>query len=452
MRSKWRPILFLLLAFLFASSVVGCQASPTIAFSPPSFSFNAQQGETNLLTDTLHISNSGGGTLDWSVSDDAHWLTLSPTSGSLTGEVDEVTVSMELHINGMNIGNYTATITIFAPEVSNAPQTMPVRLTITENPQYIYENGAIESGGDGKPIELINNPNATNPTYAELVAFIKADTTDTKGYVDYAPEDFRPFGEAYVCSDFAEDVHNNAEAAGIRVAWVGICLEGKDKGHALNAFETTDRGLVYIDCTGEDPLSRITRHIVKTEEGFSFKKSKPTSWDKVAYVEIGKEYGVIDIAKAGSLSYNFYEEYKQKCENFDHLLSQYNDEIIQFNQEISEYGKLLNDYNDEVTEYNSAYSDYKRLMAFSQDAPRRAAEAIEIGFFIQYLRTFKGERKYLEEQGSALKEWLEELEDWEARLKEKGEVINELGEELGDYWFEPLGIVEDIHIHWGGRG
>jgi len=176
-RNRWYSILLIGLVLLLASSVVGCQAPPTIAFSPSSFSFNAQQGETNLLTDTLHISNSGGGTVDWSVSGDAHWLALSPISGSLTGE-DEVTVSVELDIKRMNVGNYAATIIISAPEVSNVPQTVPVRLTITENPRYIYENGAIMVGGDGEPIELINNPNATNPTYAELVAFIKEDSTD----------------------------------------------------------------------------------------------------------------------------------------------------------------------------------------------------------------------------------------------------------------------------------
>jgi len=109
---------------------------------------------------------------------------------------------------------------------------------------HIYKNGAIECGADGEPIELINNPDATDPTYAGLVVFIKEDSTDKHLY-----------SYDYVCSDFAEAVHNNAEAAGIRAAWVAIDLEGEVEGHACNAFETTDRGLVYIDCTGEGPLN-----------------------------------------------------------------------------------------------------------------------------------------------------------------------------------------------------
>lgn len=241
-----------------------------------------------------------------------------------------------------------------------------------QNPRYVYENGAVEVGGDGEPIELINNPNATNPTYAKLVAFIKEDSTDEHPYRD---ESFFPVSLLYVCSDFAQDVHNNAEVAGIRAAWVGIDFEGDDEGHALNAFETTDRGLVYIDCTGGGSLSPSLEY-------------NATSWDTVAYVEIGKEYGLIDIGKAKSPSYSFYEQYKQKLQEYQKLLSDYNDEIMQYNQEIRE-------------------------------------------------------KVYYE--GSAE---LAEMEAWEARLEEKSQEIDELGEELGDYWFEALGIVEDAQIHW----
>ena len=42
----------------------------------------------------------------------------------------------------------------------------------------------------------------------------------------------------------------------------------------------------------------------------------------------------------------------------------------------------------------------------------------------------------------------QEIEAWEVRLEEKKRVIVKLVEELGEFWFEPLGIVEDIYIHW----
>ena len=65
--------------------------------------------------------------------------------------------------------------------------------------------------------------------------FLQADKTDE-----------RPYTSTYVCSDFAKALHDNAEATGIKTGWVGAI--GAD--HAFNIFETTDKGTVYIDCTG----------------------------------------------------------------------------------------------------------------------------------------------------------------------------------------------------------
>lgn len=92
-------------------------------------------------------------------------------------------------------------------------------------------------GGDSKLISPVNYNNAANPTYAKVVAFIIADKTDQNLYTS-----------KYVYSDFAEDVHNNAERAGIKAAWVTIAFTN-GAGHACNAFQTSDKGLVFIDCT-----------------------------------------------------------------------------------------------------------------------------------------------------------------------------------------------------------
>jgi hypothetical protein len=70
------------------------------------------------------------------------------------------------------------------------------------------------------------------------MTFVKADKTDEKAYTS-----------SYVCSGFAQDLHNNAEKAGIKCAWVG-CSFTQGLGHAFNEFDTTDKGIVYIDCTG----------------------------------------------------------------------------------------------------------------------------------------------------------------------------------------------------------
>jgi hypothetical protein len=94
--------------------------------------------------------------------------------------------------------------------------------------------GSYMVGADGKPIILDNNSSASDPSYAQLLTFLKADRTES---YPYEPS-------VYTCGDFAETLHNNAEKAGIRTGYV-LCTN-----HAMNVFQTTDMGLVYIDDTG----------------------------------------------------------------------------------------------------------------------------------------------------------------------------------------------------------
>jgi gas vesicle protein len=88
-------------------------------------------------------------------------------------------------------------------------------------------------------LTLTNNSTAENPSWEQLLDFLRKDKTDKNLYVD----------DVYMCGSFAEDLHNNAEAKGIRAAFVAVHF---DTGlpHAVNAFKTTDKDLVYIDVTG----------------------------------------------------------------------------------------------------------------------------------------------------------------------------------------------------------
>jgi len=92
-------------------------------------------------------------------------------------------------------------------------------------------------------VKLMNNPAGQNPTWAQLKSFILADKTDSNPYIE----------PTYTCVDYARDLHNNAEAAGIRAAFVTVAFLGQSQGHAIDAFVTTDQGLIYIDCTGSAP-------------------------------------------------------------------------------------------------------------------------------------------------------------------------------------------------------
>lgn len=112
--------------------------------------------------------------------------------------------------------------------------------------------GIVEVGGDGHRITLINNESARNVTRSDVIEFLKCDKTDENDYI----------GGVYVCSDYAEDVHNNAETAGIKCGWVSI--DGID--HACNVFYTTDNGLIFVDCTEFDTIARCERGYSYTSE------------------------------------------------------------------------------------------------------------------------------------------------------------------------------------------
>ncbi len=108
-----------------ALTVTSGGASPTIGVNPISLSFSGTAGGVNPTAKTLSIANTGGGTLSWSVSDNAAWLSLSPTSGTNSG-----LTTAAVNLAGLTAGTYTATVSVAAAGATNTPQLIPVTLTI----------------------------------------------------------------------------------------------------------------------------------------------------------------------------------------------------------------------------------------------------------------------------------------------------------------------------------
>jgi hypothetical protein len=84
---------------------------------------------------TFHVWNDGGlgSTLNYTLTKDSSpWFSISPTSGTSTGEQDPVTVSF--NTAGLGVGNYNGTITIADPAAGNSPQTITVNLNIWYDP------------------------------------------------------------------------------------------------------------------------------------------------------------------------------------------------------------------------------------------------------------------------------------------------------------------------------
>lgn len=196
--------------------------------------------------------------------------------GALTAEAEEFRSTVDLivqrtELKAMNLAEALKE----SGEETTAKESKPVTGTSTTEGEkkaetiditYVYVRGGVLVGADGSPIKLQNNTNAVDPSWNQLKDFLLKDETDSIRY------EFNSF----VCADFAEMLHNNAEKAGIRAAYVSVQLGPCSYyryggGHALCAFQTTDRGLVFIDCTGT-----IGRYGL--------------NGDKIVEVKEGKEY------------------------------------------------------------------------------------------------------------------------------------------------------------------
>jgi len=88
-------------------------------------------------------------------------------------------------------------------------------------------------------VTILNNPDAKDVSYNELLKFLMEDQTDKLEYVE----------GVFSCPDFAEILQHNAEKKGINCGWVYVnVMEVTD--HSLNAFMTTDKGLIFVDVSG----------------------------------------------------------------------------------------------------------------------------------------------------------------------------------------------------------
>lgn len=107
---------------------------PYIDVTPTSFTSDTWIG-SNASNDSFTIRNSGPGTLSYSLSDDADWLSLSPISGDSSGELDTITIQYD--VAGFLAGTYNAVITVTAPGAQNTPVYLPVTVHVnTVDPDH----------------------------------------------------------------------------------------------------------------------------------------------------------------------------------------------------------------------------------------------------------------------------------------------------------------------------
>ena len=97
---------------------------PIIKTSPVTLSFTAVQGDSNSSSQIISISNTGGGILSWSASENVSWLAISSTSGTGNGSITATATT-----GALIAGTYNALITVNA--ASATPVSIPVTFTVT---------------------------------------------------------------------------------------------------------------------------------------------------------------------------------------------------------------------------------------------------------------------------------------------------------------------------------
>ena len=87
----------------------GTISPPALSVSPASLSFSGTAGGANPAAKTLSVSNAGGGTLSWTATKSAPWLSVSPAGGTNSG-----TITVTPSISSLAAGTYTTDITAAA--------------------------------------------------------------------------------------------------------------------------------------------------------------------------------------------------------------------------------------------------------------------------------------------------------------------------------------------------
>lgn len=152
--------------------------APHISLTPTSLSFTAVKGAALPSSQPLTIKNTGGGTLNWSVTDScsvSDWLNENPMSGT-TGAGSNSSVNVQPNTTNLAPGTYSCTITVSSTNADNSPQTVSVNYYITEPAPSYQTSGFVLT-------KKLNDTTGTVIKAKLSVSDNKPDSTDIKYYL-----------------------------------------------------------------------------------------------------------------------------------------------------------------------------------------------------------------------------------------------------------------------------
>src|SRR6185503_3875654 len=124
---------------------------PAIALSATSAGFQAAQNGANPPSQTVDVTNVGGGTLtglaasvSYASGQPAGWL-----SASLSGTTAPATLTLSATTDALAPGTYTATISVSATGASNSPRTIDVTFTVSPQATIVLSSATADFSGIG---------------------------------------------------------------------------------------------------------------------------------------------------------------------------------------------------------------------------------------------------------------------------------------------------------------
>jgi uncharacterized membrane protein len=117
-------------------TVAAAPVPPAIGLSQSSASFSATSGGSNPSSQTVNVTNTGGGTLS-GVTTSVTYASGQPTgwlNASLSGTTAPATITLQAATGSLAAGTYNATVNVTSSVASNSPQTVNVTFTVAAAP------------------------------------------------------------------------------------------------------------------------------------------------------------------------------------------------------------------------------------------------------------------------------------------------------------------------------
>lgn len=115
-----------------------------LSVGPSQIGWHIANAASGLQTAQISITNTGSGNLTWSAVDDAPWLSLSQSSGTVAFDGNPSTLTLTANPLGLRIGTtYTARLVITKPATTGSPlQQITIPISLSLGPVYFMNGGS----------------------------------------------------------------------------------------------------------------------------------------------------------------------------------------------------------------------------------------------------------------------------------------------------------------------